>query len=145
MTELDDLSTFNAMTPALLYDMATLLSSIFAFKAVRALVLQAAGPHFCTGGRYDKRAVRSPLWWLKARGIYSFGYTLDRFRSTSVLSISLLHGSSIGGGLVLGLAADHRVVTQDAVFRLGVVTYGLSPIVMATRALPALFGSRFST
>ena len=57
----------------------------------------------------------------------------------------MLHGSSIGGGLLLGLAADHRVATRNATFVLGVAPYGLSPVVMATRVLPMLLGSRFST
>ena len=61
------------------------------------------------------------------------------------MMVSVLHGSSIGGGFLLGLAADHRVATTNAVFRLGVAPYGLSPVVMATRALPMLFGSRLST
>ena len=113
--------------------------------AVRALILQAAGPHFCTGGRYDKRTMRSSLWWLKINGSCCFGYTLDQFRSAPVLTISLLHGSSIGGGLLLGLAADYRAATPGAIFRLGVAPYGLSPIVMATKALPLLIGGCFST
>lgn len=57
----------------------------------------------------------------------------------------MLHGSSIGGGFLLGLAADHCVATKNAVFRLGVAPYGLSPVVMATNVLPKLLGSRLST
>ena len=60
------------------------------------------------------------------------------------MTVSVLHGSSIGGGFLLGLAADNRVATANAVFRLGVAPYGLSPVVMATRALPMLLGSRLS-
>ena len=70
---------------------------------------------------------------------------LDRIRSASILSISVLHGSSIGGGLLLGLAADYRAATRNAVFRLGVAPHGLSPVVMATKVLPMLLGSRLST
>ena len=61
------------------------------------------------------------------------------------MSISVLHGASVGGGLLLGLAADYRVATTSATFRLGVAPYGLSPVVMATKVLPALFGLSFST
>ena len=52
----------------------------------------------------------------------------------------MLHGSSIGGGFLLGLSADHRLATVSAIFRLGVAPYGLSPIVMATGVLPLLVG-----
>ena len=61
------------------------------------------------------------------------------------MSVSVLHGSLIGGGLLLGVTADHRVATKNAVFRLGVAPYGLSPVVMATKILPMLLGGRLST
>ena len=133
------------MTPGLLQKLAARLSFAFAARSVRALVLQGAGPHFCTGGRYDKQASTHPSWWAKAHGLCGSGCLLDRIRSASILSVSVLHGSSIGGGLLLGLVADHRAATSSAVFRLGVASYGLSPVVMATKVLPMLFGSRFST
>ena len=145
MIELDDPYTLNAMTPGLLQKLAARLSFAFAARSIRALVVQGAGPHFCTGGRYDKKASTYSPWWMKARGPYGSGYVLDQIRSASILSVSVLHGSSIGGGLLLGLSADHRVSTTGAVFRLGVAPYGLSPVVMATRVLPMLLGSRFST
>lgn len=108
-------------------------------------MLQAAGQHFCTGARYDKRAQTPPAWWAKTHGLYGVGYILDRIRNAPILTTSVLHGSSIGGGLLLGLTADHRVTTLNAVFRLGVAPYGLSPVVMATTVLPMLLGTRFST
>jgi enoyl-CoA hydratase/carnithine racemase len=52
--ELNDPSTLNAMTQGLLKKLAARLSFAFAARSVRTLVLQGAGPHFCTGGRYDK-------------------------------------------------------------------------------------------
>ncbi|EGB04273.1 hypothetical protein AURANDRAFT_67305 [Aureococcus anophagefferens] len=117
LLELDDPSTFNAMTPSLLENLGRYLTAAFAFTSIRALVLQASGPHFCTGGRYNKNASSLPPWWIKAQG-----------------------GSSIGGGLLLALATDYRVATRSAIFRLGVAPYGLSPVVMATTVLPEIVG-----
>ena len=108
-------------------------------------MLQATGPHFCTGGRYDKKVSLLPPWWIKAQGVYGSGYLLDRIRSASIFSISVLQGSSIGGGLLLGLATDHCIATRSTTFRLGVARYGLSPIVMATAVLPKLVGHSFTT
>ena len=126
-------------------NLAAQLSFAFAARSIRALVVQGAGPHFCTGGRYDKKASIHSPWWVKACGLYGSGYIFDLIRSVPILSVSVLHGSSIGGGLLLGLASDHRVSTVGALFRLGVAPYGLSPVVMATRILPMLLGFRFST
>ena len=113
LIELDDPRTLNALTDELVRSLAEKVSFALASRTVRALVLQASGPHFCTGGRYEKKQLpRAPLpWWLKARGICGTGHVFDRVRTTPVLSFSVLHGSSIGGGLLLGLAADHRVAT----------------------------------
>ena len=147
LIELDDPRTLNALTEELMRTLAERISFASASRTVRALVLRAAGPHFCTGGRYEKKQLtRTPLpWWLRARGICGTGAVFDRIRTASVLSFSVLHGSSIGGGLLLGLAADHRVATRNATFRLGVAPYGLSPVVMATRVLPLLVGGAYST
>ena len=70
---------------------------------------------------------------------------MDQLRAAPLASFTVLHGSSIGGGLLLGLTADHRVATKDATFRLGVAPYGLSPIVMATQVLPMPVGHSYAT
>ena len=147
LIELDDPRTLNALTDELVRSLAEKVSFALASRTVRALVLQASGPHFCTGGRYEKKQLTQapPPWWLKARDICGTGYVFDRVRTASVLSFSVLHGSSIGGGLLLGLAADHRVATKHAAFRLGVAPYGLSPVVMATKVLQLLVGGSYAT
>ena len=70
---------------------------------------------------------------------------MDQLRAAPLASFTVLHGSSIGGGLLLGLTADHRVATENATFRLGVAPYGLSPVVMATQVLPMLVGRSYAT
>ena len=134
--ELNDAMTLNAMTPELLLGLSFWLRSVLACDSARGVVLQAVGPHFCTGGRYDAASQgKVPQW------IHGSGLVLDRLRSSSLRSMSVLHGASIGGGLMLGLVGDRRVCTGGAVFRLGVAPHGLSPIVLATRELPRLTGS----
>lgn len=141
---LDDRSTFNAMTPSLLQNLSRRLAAAFAFTRIRALVLQGIGPHFCTGGRYVRSSSSLPPWWIKARGTCSTGYLLNQIRNASIFTISMLHGSSIGGGLLLGLATEYRLATPSSIFRLGVAPYGLSPVVMATAILPKLVGQSLS-
>ena len=147
LIELDDPRTLNALTENALRSLFEALSLALASRSVRALVLRAAGPHFCTGGRYEKNklAQAPPQWWAKARGTCGSGHVLEQIRAAPVSSFSVLHGSSIGGGLLLGLTADCRVATENATFRLGVAPYGLSPVVMATEVLPVLVGQSYST
>ena len=79
LLELDDPRTLNAMTDALLQMLAEKLSTVLASRTVRALILQAAGPHFCPGGRYEKNSLThtKPSWWLQTRGICGGGHVLD--------------------------------------------------------------------
>ena len=79
LLELDDPRTFNAMTDELVRMLAEKLSFALASRTVRAVVLQAAGPHFCTGGRYEKNSLTKtkPKWWLQARSICASGHVLD--------------------------------------------------------------------
>lgn len=77
LVELDYPSTLNAMTTGLLQDLAMRLSSAFSSRSIRILVLKAAGPHFCTGGRYKKAPSALPPWWDKAHDICGLGYILD--------------------------------------------------------------------
>ena len=133
--ELNDPSTLNAMTPELLLGLSFSVRAALLHESARGLVLQAAGPHFCTGGRYDAASQgKVPQW------VHGSGLVLDRIRTAPLRSTSVLHGASIGGGLLLGLAADRRVCTPRAVLRLGVAPHGLSPIVRATDAIPRTVG-----
>jgi enoyl-CoA hydratase/carnithine racemase len=133
--ELNDPSTLNAMTPELLLGLSFSVRAALLHESARGLVLQAAGPHFCTGGRYDAASQgKVPQW------VHGSGLVLDRIRTAPLRSTSVLHGASIGGGLLLGLAADRRVCTPRAVLRLGVAPHGLSPIVRATDAVPRTVG-----
>ena len=93
-------------------------------STARAVVLQASGPHFCTGGRYAGKPGAAP-WWLKARGVYGPSVVLDAFRRLPLASTTVCHGTSVGGGFLLGIAADLRVSTVSARFRLGVSPHGL--------------------
>jgi enoyl-CoA hydratase/carnithine racemase len=43
------------------------------------------------------------------------------------VSVAVLHGYSIGGGLQLALACDLRIATEDAVLGLGATRHGIIP------------------
>ena len=92
------------------------------FRAT-ALVLRGDGPHFCTGGRYGASSA-ALVKGAKARAAAAAGLAVRRIRTSTVPSFARLHGASVGGGLLLGLAPDARSCTRDAVFRLGVAPHG---------------------
>ena len=63
-------------------------------------------------------------------------------RDAPFLIVAAVHGNAIGAGCQLALAADVRIVAEDAVFALKEVEYGLIPDLGATATLTELVGTQ---
>ena len=90
---------------------------------VAMVVVRGAGRAFCSG--MDRTAlaggtVDEPFFrhWIRA---------LNQLEDMPKLTLAVLHGYSIGGGLQLALACDLRLATRDAVLGLGATRHGLIP------------------
>jgi enoyl-CoA hydratase/carnithine racemase len=90
---------------------------------VTLVVVRGAGRAFCSG--MDRTALAAGTvgeafyrHWIRA---------LNCLEDMPKLSIAVLHGYSIGGGLQLALACDLRLATADAVIGLGATRHGLVP------------------
>jgi enoyl-CoA hydratase/carnithine racemase len=88
-----------------------------------AVVVRGAGRAFCSG--MDRTALAAgaigePFYrfWIRA---------LNRLEDMPKVSIAVLHGYSIGGGLQLAVACDLRLATSDAVVGLGASRHGIIP------------------
>jgi enoyl-CoA hydratase/carnithine racemase len=91
--------------------------------ATYAVVVRGAGRAFCSG--MDRTALAAgdigePFYrfWIRA---------LNRLEDMPKVSIAVLHGYSIGGGLQLAVACDLRLATADAVVGLGASRHGIIP------------------
>lgn len=117
--------------PAVLNALDTDLAATLAEHAERAaldrdvfaVVLAGAGRAFCSG--MDRTAlaggaIGEPFYrhWVRA---------LNWLEDMPKVSVAVLHGYSIGGGLQLGLACDVRLATDDAVLGLGASRHGIIP------------------
>lgn len=87
------------------------------------VVVRGAGRAFCSG--MDRTAlaggdIGEPFYrfWIRA---------LNRLEDMAKVSIAVLHGYSIGGGLQLAVACDLRLATTDAVIGLGASRHGIIP------------------
>ena len=88
-----------------------------------AVVVRGAGRAFCSG--MDRTALAAgdigePFYrfWIRA---------LNTLEDMPKVSIAVLHGYSIGGGLQLAVACDLRLATSDAVVGLGASRHGIIP------------------
>ncbi|MEA2425629.1 MAG: 2-(1,2-epoxy,2-dihydrophenyl)acetyl-CoA isomerase [Thermoleophilaceae bacterium] len=108
--------------------------------AVRVVVVRGAGPMFSSGmdlgdlgnlsqNPGDLREFREPIlrWW-------------NLLEEMPKPTIAQIHGAAIGGAMELTLAADMRVMAEDAVAAILEVKIGLIPDVGGCSRLPAVVG-----
>lgn len=117
--------------PAVLNALDTVLAAALADHAETAaadpdvdiVVVRGAGRAFCSG--MDRTALAAGAigeafyrHWIRA---------LNRLEDMPKVSLAVLHGYSIGGGLQLALACDVRLAADDAVLGLGASRHGIIP------------------
>jgi enoyl-CoA hydratase/carnithine racemase len=130
----------NALNGELIKAVGEAFEDAAADDAVRVVVLRGAGPMFSSGmdigsladvsaSPESLREFREPIlrWW----------NLLEEMPKPTVAQI---HGACIGGAMELALAADMRVMAEDAVAAILEVKIGLIPDVGGCSRLPAVVG-----
>jgi enoyl-CoA hydratase/carnithine racemase len=120
---LDRPAVLNALDTALAASLADHAESAAADPEVLVVVVRGAGRAFCSG--MDRTALAQGSigeafyrHWIRA---------LNCLEDMPKVSVAVLHGYSIGGGLQLGLACDVRLAADDAVLGLGASRHGIIP------------------
>jgi enoyl-CoA hydratase/carnithine racemase len=113
----------NALNTELAADLADAAEAAAADPGVSLAIVRGAGRAFCSG--MDRTALASGAigeafyrHWIRA---------LNRLEDMPKISVAVLHGYSIGGGLQLALACDLRLATTDAIVGLGATMHGIIP------------------
>ncbi len=116
-------AVLNALDLPLTAALADAAETAAADPAVWVVVVRGAGRAFSSG--MDRKAlsagaVGEPFYrnWVRA---------LNCLEDMDKLSVAVLHGYSIGGGLQLAVACDVRLAAADAVIGLGATQHGLIP------------------
>jgi enoyl-CoA hydratase/carnithine racemase len=120
---LDRPAVLNALDTALAATLADHVETAAADPEVVAVVVRGAGRAVCSGvGRTAMaRGAKGEAFyrhWIRA---------LNCLEDMPKVSVAVLHGYSIGGGLQLGLACDVRRAADDAVLGLGASRHGILP------------------
>jgi enoyl-CoA hydratase/carnithine racemase len=120
---LDRPAVLNALDTDLAATLADHAETAAADPEVGAVVVGGAGRAFCSG--MDRTALAAGSigeafyrHWIRA---------LNCLEDMPKVSLAVLHGHAIGGGLQLGLACDVRLATDDAVLGLGASRHGIIP------------------
>ena len=116
-------AVLNALNTDLAAALAEHAEAAAADRDVTVVVVRGAGRAFCSG--MDRTALAAGTigeafyrHWIRG---------LNRLEDMPKVTLAVLHGHSIGGGLQLGLACDLRLATEDAVLGLGASRHGTIP------------------
>jgi enoyl-CoA hydratase len=116
-------SVLNALNTELAAALVDAVESAATDVSTYAVVVRGAGRAFCSG--MDRTALAAgaigePFYrfWIRA---------LNRLEDMPKVSLAVLHGYAIGGGLQLAVACDLRLATSDAMVGLGASRHGIIP------------------
>jgi enoyl-CoA hydratase/carnithine racemase len=113
----------NAIELEMVEQLADAASRAASDDQVWVVVLRGAGRAFCSG--IDRTALATgEIGESFYRGIARVTNALEDMPK---LSIAVLHGWSIGGGLQIATACDLRLASEDAILELGATRHGLVP------------------
>ncbi|HKR42275.1 MAG TPA: enoyl-CoA hydratase/isomerase family protein [Paraburkholderia sp.] len=134
-------AALNALSHAMVRELAVLLERVRTDDGVVALVLEGAGPKgFCAGG--DVRAIYRLAREKAREGAHGWQqFFVDEYRLDYALHtfskplVALLDGVTMGGGMGLGQAAALRVATSRTKIAMPETRIGLLPDVGATHFL----------
>lgn len=118
----------NALTEEMMSHLAHTFDTLSARTDVEVVVLRGAGPAFCGGA--DRTAYPGGLsegsWDGNRRRSLQVGERLVRaIQECSAVTIARLHGHVVGGGMVMALACDVRIASDDAALSLPETAIGL--------------------
>jgi enoyl-CoA hydratase len=138
---LDRPAKHNALTPEMLEQLEQILVGLDADRAVRVVLLTAAGDRsFCAGADIKRFKALEPLdmWaqWTR-RGHRVF----DQLAGLRQPTIAAVSGNAYGGGFELALACDLRILAEDATLGLTEVGIGALPGWGGTGRLRDLVGA----
>lgn len=135
---LDNPAKLNALTPAMLDDLAAHCDAVERDPAIRCVLLTAVGHRaFCTGADIAAWADLSPADF--ARHWVREGHRVfDRIARLSKPTIAVLEGHAFGGGLELAAACDIRVMAPAARLALPETGVGIVPGWSGTQRLARL-------
>lgn len=125
----------NAMNDQMNQELHQIAEFLAHSDAIRVVILQGAGGHFCAGGDIKERknqtdASTQDMDPARDRNIKS-GQLFKKFWSLPQTLMVVVEGSAMGGGFGLACLADLTLVHSDAILGMPETTLGIAPAQIA--------------
>jgi enoyl-CoA hydratase/carnithine racemase len=115
----------NALDHQMLLDLRTRVSEISARDDIRVVVVRGGGGTFCAGA--DIADWVAPTHDVASRLSQLGQDTFAELAALPVLTVDVIEGTAVGGGLELAVACDVRITTTDAIWGLPELGLGNLP------------------
>lgn len=137
----------NTLNQAMVAGFNEVTAQIAGNDAIRAVVIEGAGPHFMAGGdiKYFHSILQDPEYRRREileEMISKVHESISRIRSMEKPVIASVHGAVAGFGLSLMNACDLAIAASDSYFTLAYCHIGTSPDGGSTYGLPRLAGMK---
>lgn len=118
-------AAMNALNRAMADGLEAALDRVAAMADARILLVEGRGRAFCAG---NDIAEMEDLTSADAEAISRrWAVIMDRFSTLPQVTIAVIEGHALGGGLMLAVAQDLRIASDRARFGLPEVTLGFNP------------------
>jgi enoyl-CoA hydratase len=138
LIRLDRPDALNALSFALIRDLAAAIDAAAATDARALLFIGAGAKAFCAGA--DIRELTGRDLVAQKRGAELGQATFAKLDRLPMPSVAIVNGFAFGGGLELALACTFRIATPNARMGLPEVKLGLIPGYGGTQRLPRVIG-----
>ena len=125
----------NRVSAAMSEDLAATVEWVRDDENIRVAVVTGQGSVFSAG---TERVVKEALVGVGMEGRLPFAS--EHIAQLAMPVIAAVNGDALGLGLELALACDLRVASEDAVFAMDQIKYGMTPWDGGTQRLPRLVG-----
>ena len=127
----------NTINGEVMDGLGRILTELSADPETRVVVVTGEGPVFCAGADLSQFFGSSVAFMEFAR---KGAKTMRRLAEMPKITIAVMKGYALGGGLELALSCDVRVATEDVELGFPELTRGLVPAWSGSQRLPRLLG-----
>ena len=126
----------NAMTRAMMVQLAATLRETGSDPSVHLVVLEARGAHFCKGrdGKGESRAGMTP-YEIRVKMMGAVLGSYESIASVPVPVVALVHADALGFGAAMAVACDITLAAADACFAFPEIEHDIPPTMAMCAAL----------